>query len=231
MIQFNLLPDVKIKFIKAQRLKRMVMTIAVVVSAVSLFVTISLFLLINVAQKKHLADLSEDISKKSKTLQNTEGLNEMLTVQNQLQSLDRAHDEKPVMSRLSGYIETITPANVSVSKLELKFADSSMEISGKSDQLAYINKFVDTIKFTKYTVKGVEGEKDAFSKVVLDAFDKNENGITYTIKFTFDPTIFDTKSDVKINVPTMTTNRSASDKPSALFEASPLPKETEEEDR
>lgn len=231
MIQFNLLPDVKIKYIKAQRTKRMVMTIAVLVSAVSLFIMISLFLLINVAQKKHLADLSDDISKKSKTLQNTEGLNEMLTVQNQLQSLDKAHEEKPVVSRLSGYIETITPANVSVSKLELKFVDSTVAISGKAEQLAHINKFVDTIKFTKYTVKDVEGEKDAFSKVVLDAFDKNDNGITYTIKFVFDPTIFDTRSEVKINVPSITTNRSASEKPSALFQASPLPKETEEENR
>jgi hypothetical protein len=229
MIQFNLLPDVKIQYIKAKRMKRTVTTIAVLAAGVSLFVMVSLFLLINVAQKKHLEDLTKDIAKKTSDIQKTEGISKIVTIQNQLQSLDQAHEKKPVTSRLSGYIETITPANVTVSKLEVNFVDGNMELSGKAEQLANINKFVDTIKFTKYSVKDVEGEKDAFSNVVLDAFEKTEEGITYTIKFNFDLTIFDTKSDVKINVPTITTNRSATEKPPALFQSSPLPNNDEEE--
>lgn len=224
MIQFNLLPDVKIQFIKAQRTKQLVTMVSIVVTGASLFVVASLFLLINVAQKQHLQHLSTDIADKSKQLQNTPDIAKILTVQNQLESLDQAHDKKPVASRLSGYIETLTPANVSVSKLEVKFVDSTMEISGKTDQLSNINKFVDTIKFTKYKIKGDDTEKDAFSSVVLDAFAKTETGITYTIKLSFDPEIFNSKNEVTINVPTITTNRSATEKPSALFQVSPIPK-------
>lgn len=224
MIQFNLLPDVKIAYIKAQRLKRMVTMVSIVVTGVSLFIFTSLFLLINVAQKQHLQHLTNDITEKNKQLSEMPDINKILTVQNQLESLDQAHDKKPVASRLSGYIEKLTPNNVSISKLDVKFVDNTMEISGKTDQLVNINKFVDTIKFTKYTIKDTEGDKDAFSNVVLDSFTKTETGITYTIKLAFDPVIFDTDSDVSINVPTLTTNRSATEKPAALFQESPLPK-------
>ncbi len=223
MIQFNLLPDVKVAYIKAQRTKRAVTVISTLVSAAALFVMLSLFLLINVVQKNHLSNLTEDISNKSRQLQNTEGISKILTIQNQLESLDSAHDKKPVATRLGGYIETITPANVTISKLEVKFVDNSIEISGKADQLANVNKFVDTIKFTKYKIGDSTDEKDAFSKVVLDSFSKNEQGTTYTIKLLFDPEIFNSMNDVKLNVPTITTNRSATEKPSALFQASPIP--------
>lgn len=223
MIQFNLLPDVKIEYIKAKRTKRTVTLLATLVSGVSLFVMISLFLLINIAQKQHLSHLTDDINKKSQELQNVEGIAKILTIQNQLESLDSAHDQKPVATRLSGYIETITPANVSISKLEVKFVANTMEISGKADQLANVNKFVDTIKFTKYKIGDSNDEKEAFSKVVLDSFSKTETGTTYTIKLFFDPAIFNSKNDVKLTVPAITTNRSATEKPSALFQPSSLP--------
>ena len=224
MIQFNLLPDVKIAYIKAQRMKRMVTMVSILVTGVSLFILVSLFLLINVAQKQHLQHLSDDIADKNKQLLSTPDINKILTVQNQLESLDQAHDKKPVASRLGGYIEKLTPNNISIAKLEVKFVDNTMEISGKTDQLVNINKFVDTIKFTKYKVKGDDTEKDAFSNVVLDSFTKTDAGITYTIKLNFDPIIFDTHNDVTINVPNITTNRSATEKPSALFQEAPLPK-------
>lgn len=59
MIQFNLLPDVKLAFIKARKLKRLVMVGAASVTSVSLAVVILLFIFVNVAQKKHLSDISK----------------------------------------------------------------------------------------------------------------------------------------------------------------------------
>ena len=68
MIQFNLLPDVKLDYIKAQRSRRLVVVVSVVVSLASVAL---LVLLLSVAalQKKHLSDLSSDITSKSATLQ------------------------------------------------------------------------------------------------------------------------------------------------------------------
>lgn len=230
MIQFNLLPDVKIAYIKAQRTKRMVSVIALLSSGAALFVLVSLFLLINVVQKNHLNDLSEDIKTDSKKLQSIQDIGKILTIQNQLVSLDKVHDAKPVASRVTKYIETVTPANISIAQLEVMFVDGTMEISGKADKLVDVNKFVDTIKFTKYTTaEDVETQKDAFSNVVLDGFTKDDKGVTYTIKLSFNPEIFDGKLDISLSVPTITTNRSATEKPSALFQNTPIPESTETE--
>ncbi len=228
MIQFNLLPDVKIEYIKTRRVKRMVIMVSILASSVALFVMISLFILISVAQKQHLDNLSNDIEIKSKEIESIDGISKILTVQNQLLSLDTVHSQKPVASRLGSYIETVTPSNISVASLDINFDQATMEISGKADQLVDINKFLDTLKFTKYKIKDVEGENDAFSNVVLTAFTKGDVTTAYSISLSFDQTIFNANSEITLNVPSITTNRSTTERPSSLFQQTPLPPKEEE---
>jgi hypothetical protein len=71
MIQFNLLPDVKQAFIKAQRLKRMVIVISVIVASASIFITLVLFMVVNVYQKVQIDKLSEQITQDSNRIKNT----------------------------------------------------------------------------------------------------------------------------------------------------------------
>src|SRR5688500_12274286 len=119
MIQFNLLPDVKLEYIKAKRTKRMVVSISAITNIVSLGIVVLLFFLVNVVQKQHLSNLSEDIRRDSKKLENVEDISKILTIQNQLLSLEDAHNDKPVVSRLQKYIEQVTPNNVSIADLEV----------------------------------------------------------------------------------------------------------------
>lgn len=223
MIQFNLLPDVKIAYIKAQRTKHLVTLCAVLVTAVSTVVLVILLLLVNGLQKKHLGDLSADIKEKSSELKSIEGIDKILTVQNQLLSLGQAHDKKPVTSRLPQYLEKVTPADVSISSVEFDYTATTMSLSGKGSQLTLVNKFVDTLKFTNYSIKGTDGDKKAFSEVVLSGFARADSGTTFTIDLKFDAEIFNSKNDVVLTVPAITTNRSATEKPSALFQKSPKP--------
>lgn len=216
MIQFNLLPDVKLDYIKTRRTKRTVTSIALLASVGMLGLFILLFIVVNVAQRTHLNNLSKDIAKYSKELEDTAGLDKVLTVQNQLGRITDLHDKKPVTTRLSKYLAQITPAEVTIAELEVDFSTNTFNIKGAAGSLKDINKFVDTLKFTDYQTKSGDVNK-AFSDVVLKSFGTNDDGQSYEIGFTFDKVIFSSAEEVEIIVPATTTTRSIVENPGPLF--------------
>ncbi len=218
MIQFNLLPDVKIQFIKARRLKRMIVTIASLCTLVSIVITSLLFVLVSVAQTKHLNDLSSDINKASAQIKSTKDLDKILTIQNQLQSLPALHDKKPIASKAFTYVSQLTPAKVSIATMKIDFTANTIDFTGSAESLANINQFVDTLKFTKYQKADSEDKTAAFSGVVLSSFGRDAKGASYSIKLTFDPIIFDGTTNLKLVVPSQITTRSETEKPEALFQ-------------
>jgi hypothetical protein len=216
MIQFNLLPDVKLQYVKARRTKRTVMVVAGLATGVTLTIFLALFMVVKVAQKQHLSNLNRDIERDSAQLQAMPEINKILTVQNQLSDLTDLHNNKPVASRLFGYLTQITPPQVSISKLNVDFAEQKISITGDADTLNTVNKFIDTIKFTDF-VQGEEKSKP-FSNVVLVNFSRNEQGASYEIELNFDPAIFDSSSGGQLTVPKIITTRSELEKPGALFQ-------------
>ena len=224
MIQFNLLPDVKLEYIKARQSKRLVMISSAIVTGVSIGLVVVLFLGVNVVQKNHLSNLASDIERDSQKLEEEKDLDKILTVQNQLNSLNDLHAKKPAVERLSPYLTKIVPKRVSISLLEVDFSQNTMSFEGSSTALRDVNQFIDTMKFTEITVD--EETKKAFSSVVLASFDRNdgENRLDnprpakYTITLQFDPIIFDNVSDVKFKVPDTITTQSAIQKPDDIFQ-------------
>src|SRR3990167_4791890 len=114
MIQFNLLPDVKLEYIKTRRNKRTILLIAGGAAAASLTVLILLFGVVHILQKQHLNNLNNDIKKHSSELEKTKDLGKVLTVQNQLDSLPDLHNKKVVASHLFNYVGQLTPAQASI---------------------------------------------------------------------------------------------------------------------
>lgn len=216
MIQFNLLPDVKLEYIRAERTKRMVIAIASAVTVVSVIILIILLTVVLVFQKKYMNDLSADIATYSKDLQATPELNKILTVQNQLGSLSGLHEQKPDATRIFPYIEEITPSEVSIASLTIDFDAQTFVITGSATSLGDVNKYVDTLKFTEY--KQDTQTHRAFSEVVLASFGRADKGASYTINLKFDPIIFSNTSKVALTVPDRVTTRSETEKPGALFE-------------
>jgi Tfp pilus assembly protein PilN len=219
MIQFNLLPDVKQVYIKARRTKRLAIVVASTVGGIAIALFIILFLIVNVVQKRHLSDLNADIKTSSAQLENTPDLNKILTIQNQLNSLPALHAQKAIASRLPGYLAKLTPAKVSINKLQIDFAAKTMTITGTADSLSTVNQYADTLKFTKYTLAGSTDQTPAFSNVVLSSFGRADKTTTYNITCTFDFAIFDYANTVKLSVPKIITTRSETEKPGALFQA------------
>lgn len=218
MIQFNLLPNVKLEYVKAKRNKRVTLLIASLVAGLTLIILIVLFVGVHIVQKKYSADLSKDIKTESKTLDNVHDLNKILTIQNQLNSLPKLHDQKPVATRLLGFVKQVTPAKVSIAKMNINFTDQTISITGSADAISSVNKFVDTLKFTTYnTSEKTTGS--AFSSVVLAAFGKDDKGTSYSVTLKYDTVIFSNASDVTLVVPPgKITTRSETEKPDQLFQ-------------
>lgn len=211
MVQFNLLPDVKLQYIKARRTKRLVTLVSLVVIAASLGVFTIAFFSVNVVQKKSLSDLNKDIKTYSNELQSTKDLDKILTVQNQLNTLTGLHEKKVVGSRLFGYISQVTPAKASITKLNIDFALNTISISGETSGLDVVNTYTDTLKATTYKVSGANnGPTKAFKNVVLSTFGRDDKKATYTITASFDPAIFNGTSDVVLTVPDQVTTDPAS---------------------
>jgi Tfp pilus assembly protein PilN len=226
MIQLNLLPDVKLEYIKAQRQRRMVLTLSILISAAAVVILV-LMLTVDIAQKKHLSDLTKDIKSESSTLEGEPQIGKILTVQNQLESLTNLHSSKPAASNLFTYMNEVTPASVAINSFDIDFTQQTSTISGTADNLASVNTYVDTLKFTTYTSDSNSTAAPAFSNVVLSAFGLNTStsaggqSASYTITLSYDKNIFDITQNAKLSVPKETTTRSALAQPTDLFQAAP----------
>ena len=220
MIQFNLLPDIKIQYLRARRQKHLVVLTSTITIVACVAVMAILVSMVFVVQKKSISDLSRDITGASNQLKDTQDLTKMLTVQNQLKALPALHDAKPVVSRLFGYLNQSTPTAASISRLQVDYMAQTLTISGPADTLVTVNTFADTLKFTTYhTESAPKEEKPAFSSVVLSSFGRDSKGATYTITFTFDPLIFGQNEEITLTVPKKITTRSQTEQPSALFQS------------
>ena len=220
MIQLNLLPDVKMAFIKARRTKYLVLMTAILAAGASLAIMIVLLLAVNVLQKNHLKRVNKDIKDHTSELQKDPDLTRVLTVQNQLKSLPGLYSQNPVTSRMFGYLGQIVPAQVNITDLEFNFTLHTVQITGTADTLDRVNIFADTIKYTNYTTqKDPKNSVKAFSDVVLTSFARTVSNATYTINANFDQTIFDSNQIVTLSVPpNKITTRSQTDQPSdSLF--------------
>jgi Tfp pilus assembly protein PilN len=223
MIQLNLLPDVKLEYIHAQRLRRLMVTVSVLISVASVGILILLFLY-GLTQKNQLHNAQRDINKYSSELKNKKDISKVLTVQNQLSELSTLHAAKPATTKVFSYLNQITPDKVSISHFSIDYVGQKISISGDADSIVTVNKYVDTLKYTNYMIDGDSTKTKAFKDVVLDSFSagtgQTGNTTTYTVSFTYEPVIFDNAQNIKLDVPAITTTRAALENPTDLFKAS-----------
>lgn len=224
MIQVNLLPDVKLEFLKARQLKRTVLSISVLVSAISLGVFVLFFIIVNVVQVIYLDNLDNDIKVRTAQLKAMPDIAKILTIQNQLNALPGLHSDKPVSSRIFTYIKQLAPQEASIESLTVNFDEQSMSIEGSARDLASVNKFADTLKFTSYSVSQTKATNRAFSEVVLAQFgvsqqtsDNSDKTASYTITLKYSPEIFNSDISTKLTIPNRVTTRSETEKPVSIF--------------
>ncbi|MDZ7786546.1 MAG: hypothetical protein U5L95_05560 [Candidatus Saccharibacteria bacterium] len=233
MIQFNLLPDIKLEFIKAQRAKRGVILIASIMSGAALGLLVLLFVTVS-GFNRHIDNLDSDISAQKSKLSNFEDLDKILTIQNQLNSLTGLHEDKPVVTRFYEYLPQLVPAEtkdqrIFISSVKVNMQESTISFEGSANNLVVINKFVDILKFT--TFKDADGnDMNAFNDVVLE-FSTQEETVNYQIDLVFEPAIFDSRQDIELTVPDIISTRSETEKPNeGVFREQQEPSDEPEEE-
>jgi Tfp pilus assembly protein PilN len=217
-IQFNLLPDVKLEYIKTRRTKQMVVSVSIVASIIAFVIFLFLIFTVDVFQKKNTSDLSKDIKKYSSQLQAIPDLNKILTIQGQLATLPSLHDQKLVSSRTFAYLQQITPSTATISDVKIDYTADTINITGAAPSLDIVNTYTDTMKFTTYSTKDKSVVKQpAFKNVVLSSFARNSDAATFTVTASFDPIIFSNTEEPALTVPNIQSTRSSVDQPSTLF--------------
>lgn len=216
MIQFNLLPDVKLEFVRAKRMQHTVVSASVIAAGSAFVIFLLLFLAVNVVQKNTLSSATNEIKKDKVILNQTPELAKILTIQNQLAVLPSLHAKKAAASRSFEFLQLLTPTSVTISDATTDFILNTVTITGQSNGLDKINIFADTLKFTKYSDDKVKGQL-AFTGVVLTAFSKSSTAATYTITANFAPALYDNVSAVVLSVPNTVTTRSVIEQPADLF--------------
>lgn len=221
MIQFNLLPDVKVEYVKTQRTKRLVIGSALIATASAFVIFLLLLIAVQGVQRKSISDLDKDIATYSSELQATPDLDKILTIQNQLSALDGLHGQKVVAARMFAHIQQVTPTDVTIADHTVDFTASTMTITGQAPSFDRVNVLVDTLKFATFETGGEENAAKAFSGVVLSEFGRNDNGSSYSISLNFDPTLFSNDSEVKLIIPqNFNTTRSMLGQPTDIFKSS-----------
>jgi len=229
MTQFNLLPEIKLEYLHAEKQRRIVISVTTLVTAVSIILAVTLYT-ITFIQKHQINNYNKDITKESTFVSDQKNLSDILTVQNQIEAINTLHNQDPALSNLATYLDQLVPVNASIDSLNVDFGSSSINsgdtpnsivLTGGADSLKTINQLVDILKFATYSVKGTPGSKNAFSSVVLTNFGINTNGggpqATYTINCNFDPTLFNITDKVSLNVPSIVATRSQLEQPKDLF--------------
>ncbi|HSW85167.1 MAG TPA: PilN domain-containing protein [Candidatus Saccharimonadales bacterium] len=240
MIQLNLLPDVKLLYIKTQRQRRLILSVSIIVS-ISAIAILLILLGVEGIQKKNISDLNRDIKNKSATLKTKPKINQILTVQNQLESLTSLHSAKPAVARVFDYIYEVTPASVDLNKLTVDANALTLNISGTTDSLSSVNSYIDILKSTTYNSTEIPTNDSAstnssssptntgthsFSNIVLSSFGLNSGGdksksADFSINMVYDKNIFDINQQINLVVPSETITRASLQQPTDLFKAAP----------
>lgn len=224
-VQFNLLPDIKLQYVKSQQTRNKVISLAVLAGSVALGIFLILLIFTAVIQKKQLSDADKQIAAQTADIKSIDGIEKVLTVQNQLTTLSGLHQNKHISSRIFGYLSQLTPPNVSLGRLSLDFSTNTLVLEGTANSQATVNTFIDTLKFTKYQIGSTDSSHQAFPSVVESSFSIIPPKVSYALNVQFDPKLFANNllssagvpQEPKLQVPNQITTGSSADPASFPF--------------
>jgi Tfp pilus assembly protein PilN len=231
MIEINLVPDVKLKLLRANRQRRLVISAAIMVAIVAGgAVALLAFYAFGVQTiAGGLADNS--ITSENKKLQGVKDLAKTLTIQNQLKQLASLHEDKNVTSRLFDILSATVPTGknaISITQLAFDGEENTITIEGKA-QNGYeaLEVFKKTIAQTifKYSQDGQTQEPVNIADSISEGerrYTEDSDGnrvLTFELSFTYPDELFlPTSQQGKIVAPTkQRATDSAVGVPASLF--------------
>ena len=133
--EINLVPEVKMQMIRAQKVRNLVLFICILVSAISVGIVLVLF---GIKSGQDIAMGSQDkrLEMMSEKLTGYEELSDLVTVQTQLSKLSEIADEKTVLSRVFGALGVMLSQGsdlVQLSDLRVDLETSTLRMEGQAD--------------------------------------------------------------------------------------------------
>lgn len=203
MIEVNLIPDVKLELIRAQRQQRMVVSVSIVVAIASIGVVSlltaytfgGLALADNIAQQR--------INDRAKELKAIEDLPQTLTLQAQLSKLQEVHSDKNISSRLFDMLSVVVPKGdnqVTITRLGFKSEENVIEIEAQAKNgYEAMEVFKKTLAETtfQYTEEGQEVKTEKIATAISEGernYGEDSDGassLRFTISFTYLEKLFD----------------------------------------
>lgn len=135
MFEVNLVPDVKSEMLKAQRVRNIVVFVCIIVVAIAAGV-IAILGGIKGGQDIAMSNQDSELNALSEKLRSFDDLNELLTIQGQLNGLEEISNNKVLLSRIFSVVKVLLPTNgdnISLSELNVDVAGSSLKFEAQAD--------------------------------------------------------------------------------------------------
>lgn len=157
--EINLVPEVKAQMIKAQRMRNMVLFICIVVSSVAVGAVVILF---GIKSGQDIAMSNQDgrLELMSSKLNEYTELDDIVTIQAQLQGISNILGQKTVLSRVFGAMGAMLPQgddDVTLSQLRADMATNIVTMEGQADartapliDYRVLESFKKGVELTKY---------------------------------------------------------------------------------
>jgi len=221
MIQINLLPDVKLKFIKTKRTERIVVFVCAIISAISIVSIIVLYLSVDVFQKNHLNSVANQITSESTTIKNDADVNKIITIQQQLKSLPALYANRNNPYEIFNILQQSTSKGITISTFNINYQTGALTFGGTTDNLLDGNVFYNQLLYATYSLdKGAQ--QPLYGGVTISGLSgltsssaTNNAPINYSVKATVPVALFKNGASVVISVPNKDVTQSTLNQPSA----------------
>lgn len=135
MYEINLVPDVKAEMIKAQKLRNFVLLICLIVSIAAAAIVL-IFFGIKTGQDIAMGNQDKRIKTMSAKLEEYDGLDEVLTLQYQLNMIDEIAQNKTMLSRVFNVFSVLLPTGadtIALSELNINVPNSTLSFDAQAD--------------------------------------------------------------------------------------------------
>lgn len=168
MIEINLIPNVKLELIKAQKTRSKVIAMSIFAGVVSLSIVAALLAYIFMVQSIRGLLADNEIKSGSAKLAKFEDLDKVLTIQNQLTKISSLNDSKKIDSRIFDILQVIIPREsagsvtplIQISTISIDPESKSITIDGQTGQgYSAVEIFKKTIDGARVKFDGSDTEK------------------------------------------------------------------------
>lgn len=222
MIQINLVPDVKLELLRAQRQRNVVISISVLASIITVALVVVTAIYVFGVQTFRDSEAERVIDREYRALRSIEDLDKTVTIQSQLARIDQTHNEKLLTSRILSILAVAsakgTENSISISTFSVSKGEGSISLTAQTDSRGFeaadiFKKNIEAMQivYKPYKEDGSvpksrESEQSVklASDVTLSSLgtvqDASGNGeaVTFNLSFKYAPEVFSVNNHIEL---------------------------------